>query len=237
VAAVASGHSLEPWEVARLAGRRFFLPSLLQNLVRQALVSGALVTLLTAAVALGALAAAGKAYLAVGIAGAAAALLAGVAVSVWLSVLLHFGPQAVVFDEEGVFGSLQASARLVRGSWWRLLGISLVVSIVMSFALGLATLPFTGVAMLPLVSRMVNLAMEGNFELSDLVEVFRRSGVSLAVGTAGSTFLQAALGAFFLPAFYGLFYIDLKVRKGELPDSRGGGGQRPAGRKPAGRKP
>jgi hypothetical protein len=220
VAAVAGGRSLEPWEAAGLAGRRFFLPCLLSNLVRQALSSGALLILLSVAVPLGALAASGRAFLAAGVAGAAAAVLLGLALAVWLSVLLHFAPQAVVFDGEGVFGSLQASSRLVRGSWWRLLGISLVVSIVMSFALGLITLPFTGVAMLPLVSRMAGLALEGNLELSDLAEAFRRSVLGIAVGSAGSTFLQAAMGAFFLPAFYGLFYVDLKVRKGELPAAR-----------------
>jgi hypothetical protein len=220
VAAVAGGRSLEPWQAAGLAGRRFFVPSLLQALVQQALASGALMLLFFAAVPLGALAASGKAFLAVGIIGAAGAVLLGVAVAVWLSVLLHFAPQAVVFDGEGVFGSLQASARVVRGSWWRLLGISLVVNLVLSFALGLATLPLTGVAFLPLVSRMVSLTLEGSFEMSDLVEVFRASVVSIGIGMAGSSFLQAAMGAFFLPVFYGLFYVDLKVRKGELPESR-----------------
>lgn len=187
-----------------------------------------------AAVPLGALAASGREFLAVGIAGAAGAVLLGLAVAVWLSVLLHFAPQAVVFDGQGVFGSLQASARLVRGSWWRLLGISLVVSIVLSFALGLATLPFTGVAFLPLVSRLVGHTMEGSFEVSDMVEVFRASVVSIGIGIAGSTFIQAALGAFFLPAFYGLFYVDLKVRKGELPASRPA---RAARARAAGKKP
>jgi hypothetical protein len=220
VAAVAGGRSLEPWQAAGQAGRRYFLPSLLQALVQRALASGALMILFFAAVPLGALAASGRAFLAVGIAGAAGAVLLGVAVAVWLSVLLHFAPQAVVFDGEGVFGSLQASTRVVRGSWWRLLGISLVVSMVLSFALGLVTLPFTGVAMLPLVSRMVGLLMEGNLEMADLAEVFRSAGVGIGIGAAGSTFIQAALSAFFLPAFYGLFYVDLKVRKGELPASR-----------------
>jgi hypothetical protein len=231
VAAVAGGRSLEPWEAASLAGRRFFLPSLLQNLVRQALASGALLILFFAAVPLGALAASGRPFLAVGIAGAAGAVLLGLAVAVWLSVLLYFAPQAVVFDGEGVFGSLQASSRLVRGSWWRLLGISLVVSIVLSFALGLVTLPFTGVALLPLVSRMVGLALENNFDLAELAEVFRRSIVGIGVGVAGSTFIQAALGAFFLPAFYGLFYVDLKVRKGELPEARRGRSPRAGAKK------
>jgi hypothetical protein len=236
VAAVAGGNSLEPWEAAGLAGRRFFLPCLMQNLARQALVGGTLMILLFAAVSLGALTAAGGAFVAVGAAGAAGAVLLGAAVAVWLGVLLRLAPQAVVFDGEGVFGSLQASTRLVRGSWWRLLGIGLVVNIVMSFALGLISLPFTGVAMLPLVSRLVGLALEGNLELSDMAEVFRRSVVGIALGSAGSRFLQATMGAFFLPAFYGLFYVDLKVRKGELPQRRPGRAPQPS-RKVPGKTP
>src|SRR4030042_1894054 len=92
VAAVAGGRSLEPWEAAGLAGRRFFLPRLLPALVQQALASGALLILFFAAVPLGALAASGRAFLALGIAGAAGGVLLGVAVGGWLSVLLDFAP-------------------------------------------------------------------------------------------------------------------------------------------------
>jgi len=222
VAAVAGGRSLEPWEAAGLAGRRFFVPSLLQALVQQALFTGALVVLFSTAGALGALAASGRAYLAAGIVGAAGAALLGAAVTVWLSVLLRFAPQAVVFDGEGVFGCLQASAHLVRGSWWRLAGISLVVSIVFSFATGLISLPFTGAALLPMVSRAARLAMGDSFELADIAELLRSGAVGVGIGVAGSAFIQAALGAFFLPAFFGLFYVDLKVRRGELPGTRRG---------------
>jgi len=230
VAAVAGGRTLEPWEAVRLAGRRFYVPSLLQGLVQGALFTGILTVLFSAAVPLGALAATGRAFLAPGIAGAAAAVLLGAAAVVWLSVLLRFAPQAVVFDGETVFGSLQASTRLVRGSWWRLLGVSLVVSIVFSFAVGLVTLPFTGVVLLPLVSRLIGLAVGDSFELADLAEVFRRSLVGIAVGVGGSAFIQAALEAFFLPVFFGLFYVDLKVRKGELA------ARQPRGPQAAGKK-
>ena len=54
-AAVVGGRSLEPWQAAGLAGRRFFLPSLLQALVQQALTGGAVLFLGFAAVPLGVL--------------------------------------------------------------------------------------------------------------------------------------------------------------------------------------
>ena len=230
VAAAAGGRSLELPEVVRLAGRRFLLPCLLQQLVQAALFAGLFAALLAVAVPFLALAVAGKAFLAAAAAGSAAAVLLGAALVIWLSLLLRFAPQAVVFDGETVFGSLQHSARLVRGSWWRLAGISIVVGIIFSFAVGLLTLPVTGAALLPLVSRLIGHTLNGTFEPADLAQVFRGGAWGLAVGVGGSAFIQATLEAFFLPPFFGLFYVDLKVRRGELPERR-------PRRAPARRKP
>jgi len=104
------------------------------------------------------------------------------------------------------------------------------VGFIFSFAAGLLTLPVTGAALLPLVSRLVGLTLNGNFETAELMQIFQGGAWGLAIGVGGSTFIQAALGAFFLPAFFGLFYIDLKVRGGELPERR-------PRRAPARRKP
>jgi hypothetical protein len=146
----------------------------------------------------------------------AGALLLAAAAAVWLSLLLRFAPQAVVFDGEPVFGSLQRSARLVRGNWWRLFGVSLAVGILFSFAVGLISLPFTGAALLPLLSRLVSSLLSESPKPFPPAELLSGSAVWIAVAVAGSTFVQAALVAFFMPAFFGQFYIDLKVRRGEL---------------------
>ena len=173
VAAAAGGRSPELPEIVRLAGRRFFLPCLLQQLVQVALFMGLVTLLLGATVPFLALAVAGKAFLPASVAGVSAAVLLGAAAVIWLSVLQSFAPQAVVFDGQGVFGSLQHSARLVRGSWWRLAGISIVVGFIFSFAAGLLTLPVTGAALLPLVSRLVGLTLNGNFETAELMQIFQ----------------------------------------------------------------
>jgi hypothetical protein len=58
----------------------------------------------------------------------------------------------------------------------------------------------------------------------------RRGAPWIAAAVAGSIFIRAAIEVFFMPAFFGQFYIDLKVRKGELeaaqrrPGRRGKGG-------------
>jgi hypothetical protein len=220
VAAAAGGRTLDFWEIVGLAGRRFFARSLLAQLVQSALLSGLMTFVLLLAVPAVALAVAGKAFIAAAVGGAVGLVLLGAAATVWLSVSLSFARQAVVFEGEGVFGSLQASARLVRGSWWRLFGITLLVSIILSFAAGLLTLPVTGAALLPLMSKLIGRALDNSFEAAGLAEVFRSAGVGLAIGVGGGTFIQAAIEAFFLPVFFGLFYIDLKVRKGELPTKR-----------------
>jgi hypothetical protein len=225
-AAVAGGRELEFWEIVHHAGRRFFAPCLLQQLAKAALLAGLLVVALLLAVPAIAVAAATGSQVLAAAAGGSGVLLAGAAAALWLSVSLRLARQAVVFDGETVFGSWQHSAHLVRGSWWRLFGISLLVGIMLSFTVGLLTAPVTGAALLPMVSRLVGLALGESSGAADTAEVFRSSAVGLSVGVAAGTFIQAAIHAFFLPVFYGLFYIDLKVHKGELTPRRAAGGIR-----------
>jgi hypothetical protein len=235
VAAVAGGRTLQFGEIVRLAGRRHYGRCLLQYLVQVAILGGIMGFALVLVVVPVTLSLSGKAPVAGAAAGTAGAIILGAAAVIWLSVLLRFAPQAVVFDGETVFGSLQRSARLVRGGWWRLFGISIVVGIIFSFAVGLVTFPVSGVALLPLVSRLIGLVLGNSLEPSQMAELFRSSAVWIAVAVAGSAFIRAAIEAFFMPAFFGQYYIDLKVRKGELAQLQGRAGRR-APRKPEGRK-
>jgi hypothetical protein len=214
-AAVAGGRKPSFGEIVRLAGRRFYGRSILQYLVQVAMTVGILTLAFLLVVPSLVFSLAGQKPVAV-VAGISGAALLGAIAAVWLSVLLRFAPQAVVFDDEPVFGSLQHSARLVRRSWWRLFGISIVVSIIFSFAAGLATFPLSGIALMPLISRLIGMLLNGSFEASQAAGLLRRNATLIAVAAAGSTFIRAALEVFFMPAFFGQFYIDLKVRKGEL---------------------
>jgi hypothetical protein len=216
VAAAAGGWNLEFGEIVRRAGRRHYGRCLLQYLVQVAMLAGIVSVAVLLVVPPLIFSLTGKAPGVAAVAGTGGAILVGTVAAVWLSVLLRFAPQAVVFDGEAVFGSLQHSAHLVRGSWWRLFGISIVVGIIFSFAVGLVTFPVTGVALLPLLSRLIGLILGNSLEPSRVAELLRRGAVLIAVAVAGSAFIRAAIEAFFMPVFFGQFYIDLKVRKGEL---------------------
>jgi hypothetical protein len=226
VAAVAGGRTLKFGEIVRLAGRKHYGRCLLQYLVQIAILAGIMGFSLVLVVAPVTFSLAGKAPVAPAVAGTAGAILIGASAAVWLSVLLRFAPQAVVFDGETVFGSLQHSARLVHGGWWRLFGISILVGIIFSFAVGLVTFPVSGVALLSLVSRLIGLVSGDSPEPSQVAELLRSSAVWIAVAVAGSAFIRAAIEAFFMPAFFGQYYIDLKVRKGELAQLQGRAGRR-----------
>lgn len=55
---------------------------------------------------------------------------------IWLAVALYFTAQAAVVDGARGIGALRRSFELVRGSWWRTLGILLVLSLI-AFALAI----------------------------------------------------------------------------------------------------
>lgn len=55
----------------------------------------------------------------------------------WLAIKLCFGPVELVARSMGIGAAIASSWRLVRGSWWRILGILLVVGIVLGLLSGL----------------------------------------------------------------------------------------------------
>lgn len=58
---------------------------------------------------------------------------------VWLAIKLCFAPTEMVARSLGLGAAMASSWRLVRGSWWRILGILLVVGIILALLSGLAT--------------------------------------------------------------------------------------------------
>ncbi|MFE4540766.1 hypothetical protein ACFRKB_37815 [Streptomyces scopuliridis] len=54
--------------------------------------------------------------------------------SIWLWVRFSLAPAVAVVESRGPLASLRRSAALVRGSWWRIFGISLLASAMASFA-------------------------------------------------------------------------------------------------------
>lgn len=196
---------------ASLAVRHSYL-TVIGQAVLKAIVVSAIVAIPTTLLVLAVAVAPAPGFLAV-LAGIA--YLAGVVAAVWLYVALLFSSQAVVFDKAGVIVGLRDSMRLVRGQWWRVFAVYLLIQIIYSFVVGIVSTPFVGVSAIPAIGEIIRMSTSGPVSDAEVMEaVVSLRGIGLAVSV--SVFIQQLVGLIFLPVFYGLFYVDLKVRRGEL---------------------
>ncbi|MFF5444364.1 hypothetical protein [Streptomyces sp. NPDC012888] len=74
--------------------------------------------------------------------------LAGLVVWVWLYIRVSLAPSALMLERSGVFKSLARSDKLVRGAWWRILGISLLASVIAGAVEFIIGIPFSVVALI-----------------------------------------------------------------------------------------
>ncbi|MFD3577694.1 glycerophosphoryl diester phosphodiesterase membrane domain-containing protein [Streptomyces sp. NPDC058644] len=84
-----------------------------------------------------------------GDAGISLAVLGGFAagvVAIWLLVRLSLASPALMLEKQGVKKSMARSAKLVRGSWWRVFGIQLLAAIIANVIASIIVIPFTLIA-------------------------------------------------------------------------------------------
>jgi hypothetical protein len=75
-------------------------------------------------------------------AGVALGLVALIVPGVYLAVRWYFVPQSVVLEGARLTGALEASGRLVRGSWWRVFGIVVLANVALAVPSLLLMAPF-----------------------------------------------------------------------------------------------
>ena len=124
----------EAWQ--RVRGRLLALLGYTLMWLVGAIVLGVVVVFILAAVAS---AANGAAAIAVGI----PLGLGSVALLVYLWTVLSFAPPLIVLERLGVFPSIARSVKLVKGDFWRVLGIRLLTTIVASIVAGAVSIPFS----------------------------------------------------------------------------------------------
>jgi hypothetical protein len=162
-------------------------------------------------------------------------ILTGIAafwVTVWLSIMFSLSVPVVVLEHQGPVAALTRSWRLVRRSFWRVLGILLLAGIVVSVASFVLQLPFS------LLEALAG-GSGGVFGLTA-----SRSVAAVIIGGVGSI----VAGAVTRPISAGvtvLLYLDMRMRKEglDLALQNAAGGQQMSGneletvwRPPAGRQ-
>ncbi|MFF1453727.1 glycerophosphoryl diester phosphodiesterase membrane domain-containing protein [Streptomyces sp. NPDC058274] len=82
-------------------------------------------------------------------AGAALAVLGGLGASVvaiWLVIRFSLASPALMLEKQSIRKSLSRSAKLVRGSWWRVFGIQLLATVIANIIAMIIVIPFAVVA-------------------------------------------------------------------------------------------
>ncbi|WP_329533869.1 hypothetical protein OG568_30685 [Streptomyces sp. NBC_01450] len=141
-------------------------------------------------------------------AGTALAVLGGLGASVvalWLMIRFSLASPALMLEKQGVLKSMSRSAKLVRGSWWRVFGIQLLATIIANIVASIVVIPFALIAS----------ALSGD----------GITGFLSGAGSAGWTFLivsgiGSVIGAMItFPISAGvtvLLYIDQRIRREAL---------------------
>ncbi|WP_405800158.1 oxidoreductase [Streptomyces sp. NBC_01506] len=130
--------------------------------------------------------------------------------AVWLWVLFSLAPAVVVIETQGPVGALRRSAELVRGSWWRICGISLLAFVIASIA-GMV------------LQQLFNLAgaFPGAFDAGEFSyeptvgEIFVAVSGYLVLAMIGQLVSQV-FATTFPQLVLNLLYIDQRIRKEEL---------------------
>ncbi len=115
---------------------------------------------------------------------------------VYLYVKLALASPALVMEGCGVFGSLRRSWVLVRGSWWRVLGILILSAIITSLLTAVVTVPITTV--------------------SSILTGFSDSLVPVVLASGIATLVSGIVVLPFSAAVTGLLYLDLRMRREAL---------------------
>lgn len=130
--------------------------------------------------------------------------------AIWLWVKFSLAPTIVVFEAERPVTALRRSARLVQGSWWRVLGITLLAFGLASVVGYMIQMPFQALGMIP--GSLDSTEMTGEPSGGEILALFGGFMVlSMISGLVSQLF-----SSIFPPLMTGLLYVDLRMRNENL---------------------
>ncbi|WP_308290530.1 glycerophosphoryl diester phosphodiesterase membrane domain-containing protein [Streptomyces marispadix] len=74
-------------------------------------------------------------------------LIAGLVAAVWIWVRFSLAAPALMLEKQGVITAMRRSAKLVRGSWWRIFGVQLLATILVVIVASIIQMPATLIGM------------------------------------------------------------------------------------------
>lgn len=132
--------------------------------------------------------------------------LAAVVVVLWLWICFSLAGPALMLERQGIAAALRRSAKLVKGVWWRIFGITLLALLLTALVSGLIDLPFNAAAM-----------MADGKGISDLVSSKTPEfGWPYLIISGIGAMLTSALTYPFTAGVTVLLYVDQRIRREAL---------------------
>ncbi|GGC57387.1 hypothetical protein IEU95_07510 [Hoyosella rhizosphaerae] len=138
------------------------------------------------------------------------AVLTGLVAGVWIAVLVSVAVPAIVFEQATLIGGIKRSIALVRGTWWRIFGILLLVGVIVLIVTMIVQIP------IGIVAGIVGVVVDSPFLI-------------LVIGSIGGI-LSSLIVTPFMTTTLALLYTDLRMRKEGLDielTRRVSGGEQP----------
>lgn len=133
--------------------------------------------------------------------------------AIWLWVLFSLAPAVVVIESRGPVAALRRSAGLVRGSWWRICGISLLAFVIASIVGLVLQQALNALGALP------NSLSSGGFDYEPTMgEIFVALSGYLILALVGQLVSQI-FSTTFPQLVLNLLYIDQRMRREDLAPS------------------
>ncbi|MBZ3908714.1 glycerophosphoryl diester phosphodiesterase membrane domain-containing protein [Streptomyces griseiscabiei] len=126
--------------------------------------------------------------------------------TVWLMIRFSLASPALMLEKQGVRKSLGRSVKLVRGSWWRVLGIQLLAAIIAYVVASIVVIPFTFAGAALDGDGISGLITTGGAALGWTYLVI--SGVGAVIGSTLTFPISAGVTV--------LLYIDQRIRREAL---------------------
>ncbi len=148
-------------------------------------------------------------------------IFAAILFAVYLGVSFAFTVPAISWEDADVIESFKRSWRLVKGNWWRTLGILILMGVMVSFAVS--------IIMTPLYLIFFFFFFRAYFDILSSIEtgindptVFASMVKSLGFGIGILSGISSIIQLIVTPLYSVVIYFDLRARKGEFsPPSSG----------------
>ncbi|MET9297045.1 hypothetical protein [Streptomyces sp. NPDC003077] len=179
-------------QLPRLGGLLLLLPLLCTLIMAVGVTPGIIVTATSSKIA--------------GVVLAFVGLLGASAVAIWVWVRYSLAAPALMLEKQGILTAMRRSDKLVRGSWWRVMGIQLLASVLVGVLQFIVEIPATLIALLAGGESM------GDWVNSGAATPSTAFLVSLGVGTVISTTIGFPISA----GVTALLYMDQRIRREAL---------------------